>query len=520
MDLALIEVLLRRYGRLILPELGAFLVNNFENGYEHQNVSFSPFLRYNDGKFEQYLELDYSMPRDQARMMVAAYTEQIRSLLDTSKQCFIPAIGTLLLNYDGQITLQLEENREVSSVTSREGNDTLSLDIPLDNQAKYIVLDPSQASFSIPDETHFEQKHDNEISSEAVSEASSTKQDTSSDVKSAFSLGGAFTEVSYNTTKEQDTITQPIVEDDSQTETATGFALGGSVIATATTVSGFEVNDCLNALEAYKTANETKNADDIVCVADETDLDIPPEVLLNESLNGVQPAIDAEESQGTSSVNVETFIGATVRHNTVPRSKQNEAKNNSPWISPKTTQKKKPRGIIFLILFLLILVALLADVLWFKQATPYFVDFLESKGILLRERPSVEVSIDGQSQVATTQIGINELAGATSGIESDNSQMVNKPVTSADPSDVNTISEPQSVITGLRFYLVLGCFRNRDNAEKYSLKLQQEGYRTLIISQANGLQAVTIGAFTTRTEALLSLNNIRSRHPEVWILEQ
>ena len=207
MDLALIEVLLRRYGRLILPELGAFLVNNFENGYEHQNVSFSPFLRYNDGKFEQYLELDYSMPRDQARMMVAAYTEQIRSLLDTSKQCFIPAIGTLLLNSDGQITLQLEENREVSSDTSREGNDTLSLDIPLDNEATYIVLDSSQASFSIPDETHFEQKHDNEISSEAVSESSSTKQDTLSDVKSAFSLGGAFTEVSYNTTKEQDTIT-------------------------------------------------------------------------------------------------------------------------------------------------------------------------------------------------------------------------------------------------------------------------------------------------------------------------
>ena len=107
MDLSLLEVLLRRYGRLILPNLGAFLVSNFENGYELGRVSFSPFLRYNDGKFEQYLELDYSMPREEARKAVANYVDGIRTTLETTGVCVIPAVGVLRQASDGQLSFQL-----------------------------------------------------------------------------------------------------------------------------------------------------------------------------------------------------------------------------------------------------------------------------------------------------------------------------------------------------------------------------------------------------------------------------
>ena len=58
------------------------------------------------------------------------------------------------------------------------------------------------------------------------------------------------------------------------------------------------------------------------------------------------------------------------------------------------------------------------------------------------------------------------------------------------------------------------------NADNYSIKLEREGLKTRIILLASNLHAVTVGSYTTRQEAQLSLSNLRARHPEVWILEQ
>lgn len=237
MDLSLLEVLLRRYGRLILPNLGAFLVSNFENGYELGRVSFSPFLRYNDGKFEQYLELDYSMPREEARKAVANYVDEIRTTLETTGVCVIPAVGVLRQASDGQLSFQLSGVVTSAAAMPSEADDTLSLDIPLIDETPPVL--PASQEYSIPDGSHFAR----EVKKESAPEKKEQKE------PAPFSLDGALAEVSYNAEAPE----LPPVSADAA-PVSTGFNVGAYIVETTTVPigggSGFEVNDCLDALES------------------------------------------------------------------------------------------------------------------------------------------------------------------------------------------------------------------------------------------------------------------------------
>jgi len=533
MDLSLIEVLLRRYGRLILPELGAFLVSNFENGYDVGRVSFSPFLRYNDGKFEQYLELDYALPREEARKAVIAYVDEINSLLAAQGQCVIPAIGILYQDNNAQLSLQITGSGVQPNI-SEDVDDALSLDIPLDNEIRYSSQYMTQ-EYAIPDGSHFEQTSRKEASISSV-ESENVAEEVTQKKVSPFSLDGALADVSYNAI-EQDSL--PSVSNNDVPPVSTGFDMGTCVVETSivptTNVSGFEINDCLSALESYKSANETQSATDCESVTESTSLPFSTEgtveVLPNELSDNVATTEQKEVAQEGVEESIQREPMATVR-TTVHRAKEQEISYDSPWLSPQSTPKRGRKGVFVLILLILLIVAGGSDVLWFKQVTPYIVEFLETNGVLLRERPSVEVAIDGvqQSDSESVESDNTTVLAVTSEIEkeykkrvqaeSNASTPVETPTDVAINSNVSQLPVAPTQPVGVHFYLVLGCFRNRDNAENYSLKLQREGFQTLIVQQRTGMHAVTIESFSTRLEAQTRLNTIQLRHPEVWILEQ
>lgn len=523
MDLSLLEVLLRRYGRLILPNLGAFLVNNFESGYEIGKVSFSPFLRYNDGKFEQYLELDYSMPREEARKAVADYVEEIRTILETKGECVIPAVGVLRQATNGQLSFQLASEVSQVATTLTEADDALSLDIPLIDEMPPVVS--THQEFTIPDGSLFAC----ELKSEPTQEKKEQKEAAS------FSLDGALAEVSYNTEAPE---LPPLSADTASV--STGFNVGAYIVETTTVPtsgsSGFEVNDCLDALESLKSAsgaaavsansiqNEQKRSPQ-----SNAEQDLQEESKENEPPIATSTTTEMEEEdswQREPLVSVRTTVNRTHKE-------QNTA-YDSPWVSPKSTIKKSYRGRVVLILLLLVLALGISDVLWFQQATPYVVELLESNGVLLRERPSVDVeapeiavtenpTIDNGAKATATQVSSELEKEYHKRLQADNAQSIppttNNATFAANQPVVDSRAALNSPVDG-RFFLVLGCFRNRDNAENYSVKLSSEGFQTRIIVQPSGMLAVTVGAYPTRSEALVEFRNICLRHPEVWILER
>lgn len=67
--------------------------------------------------------------------------------------------------------------------------------------------------------------------------------------------------------------------------------------------------------------------------------------------------------------------------------------------------------------------------------------------------------------------------------------------------------EPKPVVKQVNYYLVAGCFKVRENAERLNSKLLNEGYDSRILPFYN-MSMVTYDGYETREEAQSALNRI------------
>lgn len=104
MDLSILNELVRGNSRLILPNVGAFLVKDFEAGFQLQNLTFSTFLRYDDGKLRELLANRLTLTDQQAAERVQAISTYVAQQLSGSEsRCEIPGLGYLHRLPDGQV---------------------------------------------------------------------------------------------------------------------------------------------------------------------------------------------------------------------------------------------------------------------------------------------------------------------------------------------------------------------------------------------------------------------------------
>lgn len=97
--------LIRQHTRVILPEFGAFLVKeSADKEFSPQNVSFSPFLRYNDGMLEVHVSKSQSISKDEAFKVVKSFVEQIKSELIEKGVYTIEGLGYLKRDARGSVT--------------------------------------------------------------------------------------------------------------------------------------------------------------------------------------------------------------------------------------------------------------------------------------------------------------------------------------------------------------------------------------------------------------------------------
>lgn len=91
---------------------------------------------------------------------------------------------------------------------------------------------------------------------------------------------------------------------------------------------------------------------------------------------------------------------------------------------------------------------------------------------------------------------------------------VSEPKTAAAPVNVK---QPASVPTGLRFYIVVGSFKDEANADTYLKALKKKGYSVEKVKRNQGLYSVCFGSYETKDKANQELNRIRDKFPEAWI---
>lgn len=72
-----------------------------------------------------------------------------------------------------------------------------------------------------------------------------------------------------------------------------------------------------------------------------------------------------------------------------------------------------------------------------------------------------------------------------------------------------------------RYYVIVGAFGNRGNAEKYAEEMNTKGMPAVLISYVNGFTAVGVCPTDNITEAYASLRRVRESAscPDAWILD-
>lgn len=97
----------------------------------------------------------------------------------------------------------------------------------------------------------------------------------------------------------------------------------------------------------------------------------------------------------------------------------------------------------------------------------------------------------------------------------------NDPMLRPDKTRVAGPSVKGKLSPGGKFQVVLGCFGVKENAERLVKELRAAQVNAEISGvNAKGLHVVSCGSFNTKEEAVSTLDSIRQRYPNAWIMAQ
>jgi cell division protein FtsN len=72
-----------------------------------------------------------------------------------------------------------------------------------------------------------------------------------------------------------------------------------------------------------------------------------------------------------------------------------------------------------------------------------------------------------------------------------------------------------------RFYVIIGSFREIDNARRQNIELTRKGFTPSILEGENGLYRISVGGYNDEGAARARIADIRAfyaEHRDVWLL--
>ena len=90
-------------------------------------------------------------------------------------------------------------------------------------------------------------------------------------------------------------------------------------------------------------------------------------------------------------------------------------------------------------------------------------------------------------------------------------------ISSLKTENVNSEKE-KSISNSGNFFIVVGSFKQVENANRQVEKLKKEGYTSTMITNSNGFHYAAIGGYENKEVATIELkNSVTSRYPQAWI---
>ena len=405
MNVQLLKELIEKNPRVILPEFGAFLVKDDGTGvFKPDNVSFSPFLRYNDGMVEDALCKLMSISKEEAAKQVKAFIESIKDQLLNSNYFPIEGLGSLRRDNRGSVLFSKKIEESPATVKETEPQ-------PKEKEVKEVETVKKEKT---------EAKKTPEEKVEAIKEEPKpVKKAVSEEKKEIKKPLPRKTTVQKPVHKIEKPKPQPIVKEKSEaTVDESGSGTGKAILIGSAIGLGVII------------------------------------LLLG----------------GWYLVDNGFFI-------------KSGDKEKTPIIANEIVSTETPQPA--------------------SEASKETENLQNVEGKLDKEFESMSKEMDKVSTEQTSQ-----------------PEEIKEPSKTA--PEITPTAESSEVIptSDGPFHLIVGSFRNPEYAQKFSDDMKRSGYSSTVVVQQSGMHAVTLGSYSTRQDALRAMEQFKSKHPSVWLLQQ
>jgi nucleoid DNA-binding protein len=193
-------------------------------------------------------------------------------------------------------------------------------------------------------------------------------------------------------------------------------------------------------------------------------------------------------------------------------------------------KKKKRRGAGFYILLVLV-VAILSGGTYFalnynemKQHIPFLADKEQPTENIDHKKEMEELLQIDETQDETDEVSsdseMDEATPESEEFETEDQESLEEDI----PEETNPEAKEEKMEPTITtssdgsFHIIAGAFSSADNAERFGNKMRDEGY-TVKVGPGKGMNLVSIGSYSTRSEAENALSSVRSSHPGSWVYD-
>lgn len=449
---------IRKNTRVILPNFGAFLQKHDPSGiFNPLNITFSPFLRYDDGALAAQLARQKNISIDSANQEIAQITDEIARSIANHHKYAIPGLGQLLM--DENRNIQFKVNQEVSE---QETDNTEA-----DNQ--------SAPQAGKPDESTRQQ-----------TQSQQTQNNTKTEQSEQTTNRTWTTANSQQHTNQNNTSTNNTNNSNNQEPNRWKKAM----------------NNRREKKQAEKTTgtDETKNQN-------KSQQHTDTEEYINNEPIGLK-TVPLKKRLAIGGIFVAISIVIIIGLAFLIRS----------WVYPKQLRTPKPEKILVESSDTKMLTEPQAQP---QNSTPDNLDkAFEAMNPDAEPTTSTNQSPTSDANATNTSTTSTETSDATS-TETSDEQTEQTPQPEQPANSYNNYNAPTQTSTNpageTKFYLIVGSFQEKANAENLSNTLRESNLNAIIVTRQNGSYAVSIDSYNTRDEAKAAQARYAEQFPAAWI---
>jgi len=449
--------LIHQNTRIILPEFGAFLVKDSrEKGFNPSNVSFSPFLRYNDGMLEVFVAKTKGISKEDAAKEVRGFVEAIKNELLEKGSFEIEGLGWLKRDQRGSLSFSLYKPDETIIVAEQKPDETIT----------------SKSEAEVPSSSAEEQI-------DAWLTEEKTKVETEEPKKKTRKISGPKAKVEKLTvTKTSKKVKESIIEPSPEVTVEQPIEQSKEIM----------IEPEIKSIEVQTPPIEEASKKNIEPQPIEIKEEVKPIVVINVEETKSQQTEVKEVKKSNISRFIYTFIAIilvvvlvlAIRSYYFPPNI--ESVDDSTFAPQQTTEKaiKDTKD---------------------KNDNPKD-DIDKAYNDLTKEKGDKETAKQKEKENAQEEAIKNTLI--------QNAQIKNEP-----KKNTKTFTN-----ASIKYYIIAGSFKKREFAEKYKDELNKSGNNASIVIQPSGMNAVSLGTYNTKDEANDAIKKMKSKFPNLWILKK